>query len=125
MRKRILVVDDEPGITFMIKLVLEARGCYEVSEESHSIRVLERARTLKPDLIILDILMPELNGTEVAARLSEDPELRHIPFMFLSAVPRTTDEGDSTFEMDRVHYLAKPVDVIELVRCIELCDSAD
>ena len=78
MKQRILVVDDEPGLTRMIKLTLEQTGRYEVRTENLGRNTLESAREFKPDLILLDVLMPGMLGSEIAAQLQLDPELNAI-----------------------------------------------
>jgi len=86
-RKKILVVDDEVSLTRMLKRNLEATGRYEVCEENFGARALEAARAFGPDLIVLDVMMPDADGGEVASRLGEDPRLRDVPVIFLTAWP--------------------------------------
>ena len=81
-KKRILVIDDEPSITRLLKLNLEQTDHYEVREENDSTRALDAAREFKPDLVISDVMMPEVGGGEVAAQLREDPALRRVPGHF-------------------------------------------
>ena len=73
MKKKILVVDDEVRIAKMIRRNLEAEGAYEVVIETDSTRALAVARKFEPDLVLMDVMMPEMDGGEVAALLSEDP----------------------------------------------------
>jgi len=86
--KRILVVDDETAITRLIKLNLEAAGGYLVYTENRASRAIDAARNFKPDLALLDIMMPEALGTDIAAQLQDDPGLRHIKVIFLTAIAR-------------------------------------
>jgi len=74
--KRILVIDDEPSITRTMKVNLERTGAYEVRAENHSDRALTTARQFQPDLIFLDVMMPEMDGGAVAQRLKDDPHLQ-------------------------------------------------
>ena len=84
--KRILVVDDEPGVTRNLKLTLESGGGYEVLSENHAANALTAARIFRPDLILLDVMMPDMDGGDVAARLRADPLLRDTPIIFLTAL---------------------------------------
>src|SRR5918999_1678979 len=86
MKKRILVIDDEPDFTYMLKLSLESMGYYRVGVENEPTRALRAAREFAPDLILLDIMMPDLDGSEVAARIRSDPELRDVPVLFMTAL---------------------------------------
>ena len=82
MKKRILVVDDEPALTRMVKLNLERTGSYEVRTENQGSKAVQAAREFKPDLIFLDVMMPDMSGDEVSAQLKEDEELSRIKFIF-------------------------------------------
>ena len=102
--KRILVVDDESSITLGIQMNLEALGGYKVRTENEGRKALKAARVFRPDLILLDIMMPDADGAEVASRLAEDPELRDIPVVFLTAIVAKRETGQSPPNMHR----AKP-----------------
>lgn len=119
MHKRILIIDDEPDITRLVKLGLESVGCYEVWEETNSARAVETARSFRPDVILLDIMMPDPDGSELAAMLRQDPELRRVPVLFLTALVSRTESTDPAFGFERRHYLAKPVALLELIQYIE------
>src|SRR6267154_639609 len=84
--KRILVIDDEPGITLNLKLTLESGGDYEVLGENNPANALAAAQTFQPNLILLDVMMPDLDGGDVAARLQADPVLRDTPVIFLTGI---------------------------------------
>lgn len=120
-KKQILVVDDEPGITLMMKFGLESFGPFDVHEENISAKAIDTARDIRPDVIILDLMMPDPDGHELAARLKQDPELGHIPVIFLTALIHTTTTCEGPSDAVRRYYLAKPVDLSELVRYIERC----
>jgi len=93
--KRILVVDNEPAETRLVKLRLEATGLYEVFTENRGSFAVAAARKFKPDLILLDILMPDLPGSEVATALHEDPALAHIKVIFLTSMLKEGQEQKS------------------------------
>ena len=84
--KRILVVDDEPSVTRNLKLNLESGGGYEVFGENQATNALTAARNVRPDLILLDVMMPGMDGGDVAARLRADPLFRDTPIIFLTAI---------------------------------------
>lgn len=119
MKKRILVVDDEAALTRMVKLNLEQTGDYEVRTENQGSKAIAAAREFKPDLIMLDVMMPDMTGDEVAAELKEDPQLEHIKHIFMTAIV-TKEETDATgSEIGGNVFLAKPVKTEELIAAIE------
>jgi CheY-like chemotaxis protein len=118
-KKRILVIDDEPSITRLLKLNLEQTDHYEVREENDSTRALDAAREFKPDLVISDVMMPEVGGGEVAAQLREDPALRRVPVIFLTAAVRKEELGGPEAVIAGRLYIAKPLDVKSLLAAIE------
>ena len=119
MKKRILVVDDEPALTRMVKLNLERTGNYEVRTENQGSQAIQAAREFQPDLIFLDVMMPDMGGDEVAAQLNEDPELMRIKIIFMTAII-TKDETDATGSIiGGNEFLAKPVKTDELIATIE------
>jgi two-component system OmpR family response regulator len=116
--RRILVVDNDFNTTRVIKIILEKTGNYFVLPENDSAKAHQTARDFRPDLILLDIVMPEIDGGEVAARLRNDPELRRTPIIFLTALV-TAAEAKSGLEIDGHSFLAKPINISELVAAIE------
>lgn len=116
--KRILVVDDEAAITRLIKLNLEAAGGYLVFTENKASHAIDAARSFKPDLALLDIMMPEALGTDIAAQLQDDPRLRHIKIIFLTAIARKS-ETDAGHPVGGQIIIAKPATVEELRTAIE------
>ncbi len=118
MKQRILVVDDEPGLTWMIKLTLEETGLYEVRNENQGIKAIEAAREFKPDLMLLDVLMPGMLGSEIAAQLEQDPELRTIKHVFLTAVVSKEDVNRAQGQIGGQEFIAKPVSADDLRRIV-------
>ena len=90
MKKRVLIIDDEKEMAQVETLRLEAYG-YEVSVAYDGQNGLERARADKPDLIILDIMLPKIGGYELCRLLKQDPGCRHIPIILVSAVDQKYD----------------------------------
>ena len=82
----ILIIDNNSDFTHSAKLALERTGRYFVCEENDATKAHQTAQSLKPDLILLDIAMPETDGGEVAARIQSDPALHRTPIVFLTAL---------------------------------------
>jgi len=118
-RKRILVVDDETSITRLLKLNLEQTGNYEVRAENSGARALAAALEFKPDLILLDVMMPDVDGGDVAASLRENPGLRKTPLVFLTAVVNKDELGAPEGTIGGEMYIAKPLNVKGVISVIE------
>jgi CheY-like chemotaxis protein len=114
----ILIVDNNRDLTRSAKLALEKTGRYFVCEENDATRAHQTAKNLKPDLILLDIAMPETDGGEVAARIQSDPALRRIPIVFLTALV-TNDETRAGLSIQGHPFLAKPISFSALIEGIE------
>jgi len=120
MRKtKILVVDDEERLTKMVKLNLEQTGDYEIRTENLATNALNAAREFKPDLIILDIMMPDISGDVVAQQLLDDEELNDIKIIFLTALVTKGEIKAKGSEIAGRTFMAKPVKIDELITCIE------
>ena len=119
MKKKILLVDDEPALTRMIRLNLERTGRFEVFTENSGPRAVETVRSCRPDLIFLDVMMPGKSGDDVAQELRLDSELADIPIVFLTAIVsrEETDILGSTIGGNR--FLAKPVKTADLLEVID------
>jgi two-component system, OmpR family, response regulator len=117
-KKRILIIDDEPGFTRMVKLNLEKTGMFEVREENKATYAIPAAREFKPDLIFVDVIMPTMDGGDVAAHIKNDRQLRDIPVVFLTATVSQREAGDVGLNSGGELFLAKPVSVETLIKCI-------
>ena len=114
--KKILVVDDEQETLSHISNILE-RANYEVIATTKGKQALELANGLKPDLIILDVVLPDMEGSEVAAALSENPSTDCIPIIFLTGI--ITKKEESLVKKAGRHYvMAKPTTGRELLEMI-------
>jgi len=111
-------VDDEAGLTRMLKLNLELHGEYEVHEVNFPRQAREAARNFRPDLILLDVMMPELDGGTLAAELQADPELKSVPIVFLTAAARKSEVSSRDGIIGGLPFLAKPVELKELTACL-------
>jgi CheY-like chemotaxis protein len=118
-KARILVVDDDASVTRLIRLNLEELSTYDVRPVNHARTAIQAARDFRPDLILLDVIMPELDGGEVAAQIREDPLLRDTPIVFLTAIVSKQETKGHEASIGGQSYLAKPVDLVELTRVIE------
>ncbi len=118
-KKRILIVDDEKDFTEIVKFNLEKTGKYEVRTEDKGSNGIAAVRAFKPDLILLDILMPDMDGSDVAIQIKNDESVKDIPIVFLTGVI-TQKEVDSYGEVISGYpFIAKPVSVESLIDCIE------
>jgi len=84
MSKRVLVVDNEPDLVTLVESRLNAKG-YEVVTAYSGAEGLEKCKLLKPDAVVLDIMMPGIDGSTMAAQIKEDPNTSQIPIIFLTA----------------------------------------
>jgi len=117
-KQRILLIDDEKSFTQMLKLNLEMSGFYEVREENRGVYALAAAREFEPDLIFLDIMMPDIDGDEVAAQLKADPQLRECSIVFLTAVASKQEVENHNGFIGGHSFLAKPASTGEVIQCI-------
>jgi CheY-like chemotaxis protein len=113
MGKKILVVDDEPAIVMMLESGLKAEG-YEVFTAHSGEEGLEQCKLAKPDAVILDIMMPDMDGSVVAAHMQEDPNMRKIPIIFLTAVVKP-QEIPKNRKIGGHYFLSKAFKLPELV----------
>jgi CheY-like chemotaxis protein len=112
-RRLVLVADDDPDIAGLVKLHLEKTG-YGVLVVGRGVEVLETSRRDKPDLILLDILLPDMDGRAVLEALKSEPGTSDIPVLMLSVME---DDG-AAFELGATGYLTKPIDEAELLQAV-------
>lgn len=119
MPPRILVIDDEEGFTKILKMNLERTGAYDVRVENNSLNALAVARDFRPDVILLDIVMPGLDGGDIAAQFADHPYLRRVPIIMLTAlVAHDEADSDAVVQAGSMNVLPKPVNMDMLTRCI-------
>ena len=116
--RRILIVDDDRDSTHLLKILLEKVGSYSVLEENDPTRAHQSARNFRPDLILLDIMMPERDGGDVAAQIEADPGMQRTPIIFLTALV-TKAEVKAGVQIEGHPVVAKPVNIPELTKRIE------
>lgn len=117
-KRRVLIIDDDSECTRLVKLLLERAGSYLVLEENDAIKAHQSARDFKPNVILLDIVMPKTDGGEVAAQIEADPELQGTPIIFLTALV-TEPETKTGLRIQGHRSLAKPINIPELINAME------
>ncbi len=126
--KKVLIVDDDVDFCEATKLLLESEA-YEVVTAYDGKEGLRKVRAEKPDLVILDVMMPKMNGYDVCVVLKADPELKNIPVVLLTAVDqamfRTTYTQHMGLMTEADDYIAKPVNLGKLVKRVEALLSKD
>jgi DNA-binding response OmpR family regulator len=116
---QILMIDDEEPFSFFVKLNLETDARFKVTTALRGDEGLKLAKSMKPDLIMLDIMMPGMFGTEVAQRLLEDPRTKNIPIIFLTAALKKEEADKREGMIGGREFIAKPVSKEELISRIE------
>ena len=117
-KRRILIVDDDANSTHLVKILLERTGPYVVLEENDPTKADQTAHDFKPDVILLDIVMPKLDGGELAIQMEADRELHDTPIIFLTALV-THGEAKGGLHIQGHPLVAKPISIPELIEAIE------
>jgi CheY-like chemotaxis protein len=117
---RVLMVDDETGFTRTTKRNLEAAGGMVVETINRAQGALQVARDFQPDVVLLDVMMPDGDGGSVAAEFASDPDLSNVPIMFLTAAIKSNEVGrkGAGYIAGRL-YIAKPVQADNLIALIQ------
>jgi CheY-like chemotaxis protein len=115
-KRRILIVDDEPGLVRMLTLMLTNLDRYEVSSVTDATQALEGVVKFKPDLVLLDWIMPMMSGGDVAQQIRNDSRVCDTRILFLSAIIL---KRDTPMELAGFPAIAKPIRLNELVEAIE------
>lgn len=118
-KKKVLIIDDEETLCKLIKLNLESTGGYEVIIATDSREGLVMARKHIPDVVLLDIMMPYMDGTEVAERMKQDKRTQHIPIIFLTALAEKSQVEANMGVIAGNEFIAKPVTTRELMERID------
>ena len=125
-RYKILLVDDEKSLAAMLKLNLEAMGDYEVKIENNSLKAVQTAIEFRPQLILLDVIMPHKEGPDVAIDVKSTAAIKNVPIVFLTATvtPQEVEEQDGF--IGGHPFVAKPSNLVVLLHTIEKnCVPAD
>ena len=115
-QSRVLLVDDDPVIVRLLEVNFRLEG-FHVRTASNGEEALEKAAEERPDVVVLDVMMPGLDGWEVCARMREDPKMADIPVVFLSARARDDDRSHG-YALGVVEYVTKPFDPADLIEVV-------
>jgi len=118
-RKRILIVDDDEALNRTLKLSLEDTDKFVVYSELKGANALTAVKEFNPDLIILDMMMPDMDGAEVESVLSKAEISKNIPIIFLTATAREDDPLGKGFIKKGHYIIAKPLTAEEIVTCVQ------
>jgi len=116
-KHRVLVVDDEPDVLLLCRVNLEFEG-YEVVEAADGVEALSQMRATKPDLVLLDVMMPLLDGWQVLEQAQADEDLAGIPIVLLTAKVQDSDQLRG-FDLGAAEYITKPFSPLALSQTIE------
>lgn len=120
MARKILLVDDEAGFTELLKMNLERSGAFEVRIENDSTKAISAARDFMPDAILLDVVMPGMDGGDVQAQLQSSPQLSGIPVLMLTALVDSTELSEGAVAQAGTQMvLPKPVNLPLLLRVLD------
>ncbi len=119
MKKRILIIDDELDFLHIMKLMLDGTGKYQVWTVHSASQAPHVAREFRPDLILLDCMMPGMDGGEIAGTLQADPQLQDTPFLFLTCTVSDVEAGSSKCFTGVQTYVPKNIEFEKLVELIE------
>ncbi|MDF1859793.1 MAG: response regulator [Verrucomicrobiales bacterium] len=119
MAKKILLIDDEAGFTQLLKMNLEKSGGFEVAIQNDSTQALTTAREFGPDVILLDVVMPGMDGGDVQAQFQSDPILKDVPVIMLTALVDSAELSDGAVAQSGSSVvLPKPVNLELLMKVI-------
>ncbi|MFT3991022.1 MAG: response regulator [Luteolibacter sp.] len=119
-KTRILIIDDEQDFTALLKENLEEIANYQVMECNSSETALAKAREFRPDLFIIDVVMPGMDGGDIVAMLRNDPDFRNTPVMMLTAlVEENPNTPDGETHTGGLPFLSKTSSLDRLIVCIE------
>ena len=118
-KKRILIVDDDPTAIKLLRLNIESMGDFEVFTESQGSYAVVAARECRPDLVIMDIMMPDMLGSDAAAALQEDSVLGGIKVVFITSMLKKGEERKPGKGNGAQTIFAKPLSKVELVDIIK------
>lgn len=125
MARKILLVDDEAGFTQLLKMNLEKSGDFEVTIENDSTKAIATARSFQPDVVLLDVVMPGMDGGDVQARFQSDSILNRVPVIMLTALVDSAElSAGAVAQSGSSIVLPKPVDLSLLLRVIDEATGA-
>ncbi len=114
---RILSIEDEPGMSSLIQLIFERHGHRVVSVKSGEFG-LEMLKSLRPDVLLLDLMLPDIDGWDIYQQMKEDDELAQVPVIIVSARDRDQDARSGRFVIGEDRFIEKPFEVKDLVKAV-------
>ena len=118
-KKRVLIIDDEASFTRLLTLNLHHTGRYTAEAVNDPAEAVAVARRFSPDVILLDVMMPGMDGGQVATRIQASSKLKKTPIVFLTAAVKKGEIELHRGYIGGLPFIAKPVDIDEVVGCIE------
>lgn len=115
-KRTILIIDDEEDFCHFVKLNLEETGDFKVITATNGPDGIDMVKQHKPDLILLDIIMPNMTGTQVAEELRSNKATKDIPIIFVTAIVRRGEVGSREYQFGGNYFIFKPVKLDELIR---------
>jgi two-component system, OmpR family, phosphate regulon response regulator PhoB len=115
--RKILIVDDQAEVRELVEVTLEVED-YEIFTAENGEKAIEIAKTEKPDLIIMDVMMPGIDGLEATRRIKSDPELNNCKIIMLTAKGQK-DDVEEGYKSGADEYFTKPFSPLELIRKVE------
>ncbi len=114
-KKKLMIVDDEPSMRELVKAIMETAG-YNVSTASDGVECLEKLKTEKPDLIIMDMMMPRMSGKDAVEKIRANPKTKDIKVMFLTVTTFSDIRKTEIKKLIVVDYVLKPFDNKDLLK---------
>lgn len=119
-KKKIMLVDDEAGFTSLLKMNLEKTERFEVFVENDALKAIAGVREFQPDVLLLDVVMPAMDGGDIVAELRADPRLKSLPIIMLTAlISKDEISQDAVAQSENLVMLAKPVNMDMLLRVVD------
>lgn len=118
-KSKILIVDDDANLSRLVQAMLAQTRLYEVQVENRSRQAFAVVKSFKPDLILLDVDMPGMDGGDVARQIRADDSVRATPIIFFTSLVSQSEAGKGLVDRGGDNFLAKPIDAPVLIRCIE------
>ncbi len=118
-KSKILIVDDEVNLTKMLKLNLDETDKYETQVLNDSKAAIDTIKEFMPDLVLLDVMMPGIQGNEIAEKITEDEQIKHIKVIFLTALVKKSEIPDEDKTIGGRKFIAKPVKIDALMALLD------
>ena len=118
-KAKVLIVDDDMASSRLLGLGLEKTGVFQVKVENRATQAFGRAREFRPDVILLDVCMPDADGGDVAFQIHDDPSLRSTPIIFLTSLVSGQETGSKAVQRGGYEFLSKPASIGKVIECID------